>query len=281
MMKREWKKLGAVPPTDFVEERLQLHWACQPLSSAAQAAMVPLPGDSHTNLGWDHERGALTTQPFPSGHVAELRMAEFTLHWCDAKGVSLDLFALEGETLEAANGWLAEKFPDVALKRRDYEMPEHPVMGGEPFTGGARAKREELASWFATADIALTEVALATPGASSVRTWPHHFDSGSLIVFEPDKDPEEALSIGIGMSPGDPLTAQPYYYVIPYPRPKDQETPSFPSGGVWERDRFYGAMLTGEALLGSGEAAGQEGQVRSFLAAAINECARQLKLGDR
>jgi len=277
-MKREWKELGAVAPTDFVEERLQLHWASQPLSSAAQAVMTPLPGDSHTNLGWNHERGALTTHPFPSGHVAELRVAEFALHWCDATGVSVDCFALDGETLEAANGWLAEKFPDVALQRRDYDMPEHAVANGATFDGGDRVKREELASWFATSDIALTEVAIATPGATSVRSWPHHFDSGSLIVIEPDKDPEEALSIGLGMSPGDALTPQPYYYVIPYPRPKDQETPSFPSGGAWERERFYGAILTGEALIGSGEPAAQEARVRGFISAAINECARQLKL---
>jgi hypothetical protein len=278
MTQRKWKELGAVPPTGFVEERLQLHWATQPLRAAAQALMQPLPGDRHTNLGWDHTRGALTTHPFPSGHLAELRFTEFSLHWCDAEGLSLGAFTLEGQTLEAAIGWLAEKFPDVTLKRREDDMPQHAVANGGAFDGGDRAKREELANWFANADIALTEVALATPGASSVRSWPHHFDSGSLIVFEPEKDPDEALSIGLGMSPGDALTPQPYYYVIPYPRPTDQETPSFPSGGAWERERFCGAILTGEALLAGGEPAGQEARVRAFLAAAVNECARQLAL---
>ena len=286
MSARAWHELGSHRPTDLGEERLQLHWAAQALSAATHAAIERKPGDSHTNLGWDHDGDAFVTHPFPGGHVAALVLPDFALHWRADDGATLASFALEGKTLDAARAWLAElvrptvdRLPEGPAPLRDYDMPPHPIAEGEPFTGGDRGRRVELAHWYANSDLALSEVANTNPGSSDVRTWPHHFDIGLLINFDPAADPEEARSIGVGLSPGDETSSpQPYYYVNPYPRPRDAELPSLPHGGRWEQESFLGAMLTGDALLDGGDPAGQRERVRTFLRAAIEASQKLLGL---
>ena len=274
-----WTELGSFAPTDFVEERLQAHWAVQPLSAAANIAIKAQPGDAHTNLGWDREHTGFTTNAFAGAHVAGLSLADLAIHW-DVLGVTKwSPLVLEGKTLDEARSWLTEHvrsvvpdLPDGPVPLRDYEMPDHPIAAGRPFAGSDPARRLELARWFMTADEALSETARAHAMSSDVRTWPHHFDIGLLINYEPDADPEQARSIGVGMSPGDASIPQPYYYVNPYPRPDVNELPELPGGGYWEQTLFFGALLTGEALLGGGDPAGRRGRVLDFLANAIDAC---------
>lgn len=274
-----WNELGSFAPIDLAEGRLQAHWAAQALSAVANVAIERRPGDAHTNLGWVREPAGFITNPFPDAHVAGLSLADLALHWEVPGGTKRAGFALEGETLSAARSWLTEHvrsvvphLPDGPVPLRDYDMPDHPVAAGRPFTGGDPAGRLELARWFTTADEALTETARAHPTSSDVRTWPHHFDIGLLISYEPDVDPERARSIGVGMSPGDASIPQPYYYVNPYPRPDAGELPGLPGGGRWEQTKFFRALLTGEALIEAGEPAGRRGRVLEFLAAAIDAC---------
>jgi hypothetical protein len=282
---KAWHELGLIGASDLNEERLQLHWAAQPLSAAAHAAIERLPDDSHANLGWDHDAGAFVTREFPGGHVAALDVLGFALQWRAPDGTTIARFELKGNTLEATIGWLQKHLEAAvgaltggSLELRDYDMPAHPVADGQPFNGGDRDRRAELAHWFATADIALTETEKANEGSSEVRTWPHHFDTGLLINLEPDKDPDEARSIGVGLSPGDSATPQPYYYVNPYPRPQATDLPDLPSGGRWEQELFFGAVLTGDALLEGGDPSGQHERVRVFLATAVDASRKLLGL---
>lgn len=271
---KKWHELGACGPSELNEERLQLHWAAQPLGAAAHAAIERQPDDSHASLGWDRDASAFVTRPFAGGHVAALDLPGFALQWRAEDGTTLASFELKGNTVDAAIGWLSKHVQPAAgsVTLRDYEMPAHPVADGQPFSGGEPDRRSELAHWFANADIALKETAKANAGSSEIRNWPHHFDSGLLINLEPDKDPEQARSIGVGLSPGDGDTPQPYYYVNPYPRPQKQDLPVLPGGGRWEQELFFGAVLTGDALIDGGDAAGQQKRVRSFLATAIEAC---------
>lgn len=272
---RIWRDLGSEHLSDLIEERLQLHWAAQALSAATHAVLDRQPGDHHTNLGWDPDADAFVTHPFNAGHRASLAVAAFELRWLAPDGTILESFPLEGQTLETARLWItdlarpvADGLPEGPVPLRDYDMPTHPVENGQPFSGGDPAKRAELANWYANADLALAEIA-TDPAGSDVRTWPHHFDIGLLIALEPDKDPEEARSIGVGMSPGDTTIPQPYYYVYPYPRPQDAPLPELPSGGRWEQEAFFGAVLTGDVLADGGEVGEQHDRVGRFLDSAI------------
>ena len=273
---------GAVAPTELTEERLALHWAAQPLSAVTHAAISREEDHSHSNLGWDHDADSFLTRPFSGGQVAGLHVPGFALFWRDSGAEELDRLDLQGVTLDSAVDWLtglvrrdAGEPACGAPTLRDYDMPPHPVADGRPFDGGDRERRLELARWYAAGDRALQDVAVAYPQSGGARTWPHHFDLGLLIPLEPDKDPEHARSIGVGLSPGDALTPQPYYYVNPYPRPQATDLPDLPSGGRWERELFFGAVLTGDALLDGGDPAAQHERVQAFLAATV-EASRKL-----
>lgn len=279
MKRPAWQELGAFRSSDLVEERVQLHWAAQPLSALTALAIDAQPGDEHTNLGWDHEESAFVTQPFPGGYRAALGALDFSLRWRDPDGTGHSRFELKGNTLATGLRWLSDhirttigNLPQGDVQLRDYDMPAHGVANGQAFDGGDKRKRKELVRWFANADVALGEIARANEGSSEPRTWPHHFDTGLLINFEPDRDPEQARSIGVGLSPGDEQMPQPYFYVIPYPLRRADDLPPMPGGGRWEREAFFGAVLTGDALIDGGEAAEQHGRTREFLIAAVEAC---------
>ena len=55
-----------------------------------------------------------------------------------------------------------------------------------------------------------------------MRTWPHHYDSATLILLDPAETGEDARSINVGMSPGDGSYAEPYWYVTPWPPPPEK-----------------------------------------------------------
>jgi hypothetical protein len=103
--------------------------------------------------------------------------------------------------------------------------------------------------------------------ASSVRCWPHHFDIAILLTVAPGK------TVGLGLSPGDSSYAEPYWYVTPYPYPKNPELPPLPEGGRWHTEGFFAAVLRGSDLL-AGDPGTQRQRSESFLRAALQVCRR-------
>ena len=62
----DWVPLRGIEQLRLSEARLQAHYAVQWLGRAARAYVPPLPGDEHTNLGWDGGLGGFTTYPVAS-----------------------------------------------------------------------------------------------------------------------------------------------------------------------------------------------------------------------
>jgi hypothetical protein len=58
---------GKLQSTELRDARVQLHWAAQVLSAAADGWLPPQPDDSHTNMAWLAEPGALVGNAMPSG----------------------------------------------------------------------------------------------------------------------------------------------------------------------------------------------------------------------
>ena len=80
-------------------------------------------------------------------------------------------------------------------------------------------------------------------------------------------DPEEARSVGVGMTPGDGGYPEPYFYVTPWPYPNPEVLPRLATGS-WHTEGWTGAVLTGtEALAGE-----VEERTRAFLAEAVEAC---------
>ena len=69
--------------------------------------------------------------------------------------------------------------------------------------------------------------------------------------------------MGVGFSPGDDSYAQPYFYVAPWPHPKQDDLPKL-SVGHWHTAGFTAAVLTGDDILQA-----SPGSVADFLSNAI------------
>lgn len=241
-----WKRLGAVEPSQLAETRLNLHFAAQVVSGLGRTLLPEHKDDSHTSLVWLERLGALAGQPVDGDKPlrAALDFERFRLLLLDSDENTLFESALAGKTVEQAYSWLAagvaarlgQTFP--GFKSLHYEMPEHPLADQAAFSFEPAEPFGELSRWYSNAAVVIEEVS-RSHGGEPVRCWPHHFDIATLIELGSDK------TIGVGMSPGDSTYNEPYWYVGPYPHPSPNEWPELPSGGRWHTDGFVAAVLTG------------------------------------
>lgn len=151
-----------------------------------------------------------------------------------------------------------------------YEMPDHPVADGVPFSTPALAGCRALADFYGRAHALVTEAVAGYDDASPVVTWPHHFDLASLRTLAGEG--EDACSIGIGFSPGDGNVDAPYFYVTPWPVPDDESLPEL-AAGHWRREGFFGALLPVFDALATDD---PSATVRAYLQTAISASERWL-----
>jgi hypothetical protein len=281
-----WQELGAVAPAHLKDARLQLHWAAQIIGATARSIIEPTPDDSHTSASWSVDGRLLEGQPTrtdPPVRVG-LGLSAFDARVIDAESRAVRARRpLDGSTLDETFAWLVEELVSLGgesprLERPSYDMPAHDVQTGGRFEPCDPAAFEEMEGWFANAAHVLQRVSGDNPNASPVRVWPHHFDIATLVTLDPGKGSEEARSINVGMSPGDDTYEEPYWYVSPWPYPRDPGLPELESGGHWHTEGFLAAVLpAGRIVEAGGE---QEAVVQSFVDSAVKGAAGLLEAGD-
>ena len=210
-----------VEPKSLTDTRLQLHWASQLLSAAADAKVAKADDDSHSNLGWNESTNQLEGRADVS-----LDVSKFAIVHND------NSFSLTDSTLADGLKWLSESLQSE-IKLRDYDMPEHAVSSGSKFNPNPE-HLSVVADWYTFAQKTLNS-------QGELRVWPHHFDLG---FWKPGAI--EGKSIGGGFSPGDNYYDQPYFYINPYGVEKP-DTLSELAHGQWT-DHWFGAVLTAEEI---------------------------------
>ncbi len=281
-----WRALGAIAPTAIKAARLQTHHAAQLLAEVGETHLPPTPDTSHTAMEWDAALDALVTgelEDESGGGDGALRVAlvvteGLKLSLLDKRGETRAALPLAGKTLDEARRWLEATLREhsagaLTAKLRPpagYKLPAHELGQGGVFALDAVAQRE-LAHWFANADMALrTLAARERAHAGPLLCWPHHFDHATLLVMAQGSGGRTICSIGAGFSPGDDAIAQPYFYINRWsarPLP-DAKPPPLPIG-IWHNQSFEGALLTGEALLKSGDALAQQSALARFIEAGV------------
>jgi hypothetical protein len=261
---------GTLQPTELRDARVQLHWAAQVLSAAADRWLPPQPDDSHTSMEWLPEPGALAGNAMASGMRLAVALRGFELRALRGDRTVAAL-ALTGHTLTDAMQWAdaqiasAEGGPPRGVRARDYDMPAHPVRAAGASFSADPAALAELAGWFTHADLVLRELAARERCALPVRVWPHHFDAGSIIYL--DEPGPSTRQIGFGLSPGDHHYEQPYFYVTAFPLPSNAQFPPLAGGGFWrDQPPFVGAILVGSSITAATDPLTAS---RSFLEAAV------------
>jgi len=236
-------------PETLAPARAVAHAATQFLYRAAVANADPLPGDAHSNLGWDPDLGGFQTHPLgPKGISVGLGLTPLVLRMADRS------LGLDGVSVTEALGWLDAELGRHGLAPASavevtYDLPKS-VLSVDRYEDVAGL--DGLAAWFDLAARSLEGLAATLtdlrPGPSPVRCWPHHFDIATYVSLEAG-DAEEARGIGVGISPGDESYDQPYLYVNPWPHLDPNALPEAVKPGHWHTVGFVGSVATGTEIL--------------------------------
>jgi hypothetical protein len=279
----DWETLGAVDPRALIDARLQLHWAAQAAAAVGKQLLPHQPDFSEQSLEWLNGPHVLAQgviegkRPFrPAIHLAHP-----ALMLLDESGGTICEMQLEGHTFDEAYEWMERAVE--ALVGRPFEqplersegLPAHPVSMGAQFSFSMSPALTELDRYYAGADRLLRALRERNPEASPVVCWPHHFDLATLLRLDPDADPEEARSIGVGLSPGDATFAEPYFYILPWPKPT-RELPML-DGGHWHTEGWTGAVLEASEFTSGSSNGAQRERIERFLTSAVTACRRLLE----
>ncbi len=283
---RGWQTVGDPPPEQLWDARVQIHWAAQIVAAANLTFLEPVPDDSHTAMTWvpgpDLLAGHLT--PEPNAFRLALRPADLTLLLLSRHGGTIGEFTLPGRTLEDGHTWLRSALAgytgrplEIEIKRPTYQLPQHRVSNGQPFSLHPANAFAAVARWFGNAHLVLGHVTRTIPTASSVRCWPHHLDLATLIHLDPEAEPEKRRFVGVGLAPGDDYYREPYWYASPWPYPKTKSLPELEGDGEWKTDGTFMAALPASRVVRAATPEGQLEKVTTFLQSAVEGCYRLLE----
>lgn len=270
-----WRFIDPRRAEELVEARLQVHHAAQFAAAFGISYLPAQSDDSHTNMEWLDRHGALASNHTgtPDTRIA-VRLHPFALLVLDADDAIVDSRMLDGVILADALRWVQAQLarrgfePTRYTLKRHYEIPHHRVADGAAFDAvTSQHQFEELARWYSNASWVLEQLVAATPNASQVRCWPHHFDIATLLEVAPGK------TISVGMEPGDDYWREPYFYASMSPAPPaNVPRPELAGDGVWNTRDWIGAALPGSTL----SATAQHTQAADFLASAVRACTELL-----
>jgi len=198
----------------------------------------------------------------------------FELQLINENGASLGVFPLSGQTRTTALSFVRTQAREMGLKNHDispmghFELPDHPIKEGAPFQMVSPATHQELARYRNNATLILQAIAGAYEYAAPVATWPHHFDTASLITVKFDDQSNAEKTIGIGMAIADSMCDEHYFYVNHWQKkgkPDYGTLPNLPGGASWKTDDWTGAILPISKVIDAGDAAAQCALAEDFL----------------
>lgn len=245
-----------------------LHRAVQYIAAVGISHVPKEADDSHTTLIWEFAYRAMVGRPIPAAggcHFA-LCLPEYAFMFRDADGNLLDTLPLQGADHEEVVTWfrrmLQSRGADPTAYRFEfhYDLPEH--LQRDPFPSPDVDELDRLAELRSTAHRALKLILAAHGDTEPVRIWPHHFDSGAMIIAERDTDEEMTATIGIGLAVPDTMVPAHYYYVSPWRKDGGVDLSKLASlnEGRWLTTDWKGAVLEADGL--------DVGRAQAFLHAA-------------
>ena len=271
-----WTGIADVPPEDLRDALLEVHWAAQFIASAGQTFVEPRPDDSHRAMSWGVGLRSFVGEGFAGAYPfrLSLRPEDLTLALLDRTDEALGSLPLAGVTRAEGYEWLTAGVltymgpPPPAIGRPEYDLPDHPVGRGRPFSRDQFGELRTVAALYESAAALLSELTAGRSDASPVRCWPHHFDIATLLTVAPAEGEAPARTIGIGMAPSGGGYEDWYWYVNVWPYPEPSALPPLSGPGAWHTDGWTGAVLPAEVVVAA-PAGERAGLVRGFAVEAI------------
>ena len=275
-IKSNWQLLGSEEPKTLAPAIEQIHRGVQFIAMAGKHYIKNVPDDSHTNLKWLPKEEVLAgnwIRERKGNFRFAMRSKDLTLLIYNSDMATVSEFPLDGKTKEETLGWVKEQLTllgkDASQMKMDvhYDIPSHETDNGAPFKFTESTLFAEMAKHRANSDLVLTHFAKAYKTASTVRTWPHHFDHGAYIPMAFDKDGNATKSFSIGLGIPDSASDEPYYYITTWSKAGDNDYKDLPElpYGKWISQPFNGAVLKASEIAKSKSAAQQSKTVTDFL----------------
>lgn len=233
---------------NYIQTDIRIHYLCQVLAKAGRTYVDKKEDDSHTNLYFDAAKNRIETHWINTnqGKVKlVLRITDFCMLWVNEKEESIQIIStvkkLESEVLSQLEKGIFQigLNPNGFADPMHYQIPEYTFVG-QPYQMINRHNLDEWMEWRALGEEACEKVLRILDIESSIRIWPHHFDTGIFVVASED------ISIGFGLAMADELIGAPYFYMTGYPNKGDLIFENLPDlgNGTWEiTNRFKGAIL--------------------------------------
>lgn len=277
-MNTPWKQLVYPEPAQLAPAIAYLHHAAQVVAAVGDSLLPKAEDDSQSSLEWIPGINALAGQVVEGNFRAALRYLPFEMLVLDDENRIREGQFIPGHTKKELMQWLQRAVTRIGgdgskiRPIQHFSIPGHEVGKGEPFPDFNPALHNELIQYRANADWILNEVIGLYKDTVVVRTWPHHFDTGSMIIQARNADGAPTKTIGIGWAIPDEQFDEPYYYVNHWTasdQPDYDQLPELEGNGFWYLDKWKGAVLKTGKVVAHQQAADQQQEVLQFFRAAI------------
>ncbi len=260
LIKSNWKLLGQYAPKSLTPAIDQIHRGVQFIAMTGKHYIPNEPDDSHTNMKWLSKEEVLAgnwIRDKKGNFRFAMRSKDLTLIIYNDKMESVSEFALDGKTNSEGLDWVKSQLTafgkDASQMKMDihYDIPPHETDNRVPYKFENPELFAEAAKYRANSHLVLEHFAKEFETASTVRTWPHHFDIGTYIpmVFNDVGGAKKSFSLGFAIA--DSVVDEPYFYITQWSANKDIDYSNVKplSNGEWLPDTLGGATLKASSLL--------------------------------
>lgn len=223
----------------------QVHLAAQYLATAAINFLTKKDDDSHTNVGFNTEKGYLETWDLnEKGRKLAFDYQEFSLHWLTNEVIQQSIL-LDGKTHQEVVQWIREVTEVLGGNtpysyQLHFDLPYEKITDGFVFQKPSQQVLKGLLELRIIAQNASEAIVKELNLDTDVRIWPHHFDTGGFVVLDAAKN----ISVGFGMAIPDTMIDDFYLYTSGYKDHSGIDTASFEklALGIWKNEGFKGAV---------------------------------------
>jgi len=250
-MKEHWPTIEAADVVHLNEATDQLHYAAQFIAITGKHLAENKSDDSHTNMGW--LQNAFTGHLLKDNpdRLVALEVPSLSLQIHDTQHQVINEFPLVGKSRNEGLAWLQQELSKSGVDtstlslQLHYDIPTHPLQEDGQFQAMPEAYMN-FCKVRSLGQMVIDSFAANFEHASSIRTWPHHFDLGAYIPIKIDATGEAQTSISLGLAIHDETIEEHYFYITHWKKEGSidyNQLPDLPSGSYWNRNPWTGAVL--------------------------------------
>ncbi|RLD36611.1 MAG: hypothetical protein DRI73_00370 [Bacteroidetes bacterium] len=273
-----WKLLNSPFNQGLNDALKQQYHATQFIAMVGRHLIPQEADDSNTNMQYLPDQELLAGNKLSSGLRLALHLTDLKLCFLDQAGKCKNGISLIGKSklqvFEELKKTLSDLGIDVSKFKNElhYEIPAHDLDSGSSFSINNRGLFQENTNYRYNAELIMNNLTTLYPNTSSVRVWPHHYDTGFLLSVAYNEKGELSKSIGLGWAIPDGMVNEPYYYLSFWSGKSDNNLKILPElpAGQWMIPNWNGGILMHSDILKAGSASEQHELVKSFYHSGIN-----------